>query len=85
MNTITSVTQGRLDIYHAVISGSGGNQSVVLLAILTSVNMTGTSTRTPTIVAKATGEVGPNREIATATDNSKKLDAPIIPAGAAIQ
>ena len=46
--------------------------------------MTGTSTNTPTIVARATGEVVPNRAMATATDSSKKLDAPIMPAGAAI-
>ena len=35
--------------------------------------------------AWATGDVGPNSEMATATDNSKKLDAPIMPAGAAMQ
>ena len=46
--------------------------------------MTGTSTRTPTTVASATGEDVPKRETATATDNSKKLDAPIIAAGAMI-
>ena len=46
--------------------------------------MTGTSVKTPTTVARAAGEVVPNKAIATATDSSKKLDAPIIPAGAAI-
>ena len=46
--------------------------------------MTGTSTIMPTVVAKATGEVAPNKAIATATASSKKLEAPIIPAGAAI-
>jgi hypothetical protein len=30
------------------------------------------------------GEDAPNNVMATATDNSKKLEAPIIPAGAAI-
>ena len=50
----------------------------------TSVNITGTSTRTSTIVASAAGDLGPKREMVTATDSSKKLDAPIIPAGAAI-
>jgi len=58
---------------------------VVLLAILTRVSMTGTSTKTPTTVANATGEVGPKSEIATATASSKKFEAPIIPAGAAIE
>ena len=46
--------------------------------------MTGTSVKTPTTVARTAGEVVPNNAIATATDNSKKLEAPIIPAGAAI-
>ena len=31
------------------------------------------------------GGVGPNSEMATATESSKKLDAPIMPAGAAMQ
>jgi len=62
-----------------------GNQCFVLFAIFTKVNITGTSTKTPTIVAKATGDVAPNSAIATATDNSKKLDAPIKADGAAIQ
>lgn len=46
--------------------------------------MMGTSVSTPTVVANAAGEVVPNNAIATATDSSKKLDAPIIPAGAAM-
>ena len=46
--------------------------------------MTGTSVNTPTTVASTAGDVVPNNAIATATDNSKKFDAPIIPAGAAI-
>ena len=46
--------------------------------------MTGTSVSTPKVVASAAGEVVPNSAIATATASSKKLDAPIIPAGAAI-
>ena len=52
--------------------------------MFTRLSITGTSTNTPTTVANATGEEVPKSEIATATDNSKKLDAPIIPAGAAI-
>ncbi len=60
-----------------------GNQPCVLFAIFTSINMTGTSVNTPTVVARA-AESAPNRAMATATDNSKKFDAPIIPAGAAM-
>ena len=58
---------------------------LVLLAIITRNNMTGTSTRTPTTVANAAPDSNPKREIATATASSKKLLAPIIPAGAAIE
>ena len=50
----------------------------------TSINITGTSVNTPTVVASAAGDVVPNSAIATATANSKKFDAPIIPAGAAM-
>jgi len=56
---------------------------LVLFAIFTKVSMTGTSTRTPTTVAMVAPDCSPNTEIATATANSKKLEAPIIPAGAA--
>lgn len=55
-----------------------------LFAMRTRLSMTGTSTRTPTTVASATGEVGPKSEIATTTESSKKFEAPIIAAGAAI-
>ena len=44
----------------------------------------GTSVSTPTVVASAAGDDAPNKAIATATASSKKLEAPIIPAGAAI-
>lgn len=47
-------------------------------------SMTGTSVNTPTVVASAAGLVVPNNAIATATASSKKFEAPIIPAGAAI-
>ena len=47
--------------------------------------MTGTSISTPTTVTKAAPELRPNKEIATATDNSKKLLAPIIDAGEQMQ
>ena len=46
--------------------------------------MTGTSVSTPTVVASAAGDDVPNNAMATATASSKKFDAPIIPAGAAI-
>ena len=57
---------------------------LVLLAILQSRSITGTSVNTPTVVASAAGEDVPNSATATATASSKKFDAPIIPAGAAI-
>lgn len=60
------------------------NHPFVLFAIFTKNNITGTSTNTPTIVANVAGDETPNNAIDTATDNSKKFDAPIIPAGAAI-
>lgn len=47
-------------------------------------SMVGTSVSTPTVVAKVAGDSIPNNAIATATASSKKLDAPIIPAGAAM-
>lgn len=56
----------------------------VCFAILTSESMIGTSVSTPTVVANAAPLCNPNRLIATATASSKKLEAPIIPAGAAI-
>jgi len=64
--------------------GNLENHFLVLFAILTRISITGTSTSTPTIVARATGLFVPKRDMATATASSKKLDAPIIPAGAAI-
>ena len=63
---------------------TSANHPFVLPAIFTSVNITGTSVKTPTVVASAAGLVVPNRAIATATASSKKFEAPIMPAGAAI-
>lgn len=60
------------------------NLLFVDLAILTSESMMGTSVSTPTVVARAAPLCMPNRLIATATASSKKLEAPIIPAGAAM-
>jgi hypothetical protein len=54
-----------------------------LFTIATKESMTGTSTKTPTTVAKAAPELSPNKEIATATASSKKLDVPIKHAGPA--
>ena len=54
-------------------------------ANFTNISITGTSTNTPTTVASVAPEDNPKSEIATATANSKKLDAPIIPQGAAIE
>ena len=45
--------------------------------------MVGTSVRTPTVVANATPGLAGQREVATATANSKKLLGPIKEAGAA--
>ena len=50
----------------------------------TSDSITGTSTNTPTTVAKAAPAFKPNKEIATATANSKKFEVPIRQAGPAI-
>ncbi|HQK34697.1 MAG TPA: hypothetical protein PK074_08220 [Spirochaetales bacterium] len=50
----------------------------------TSKSITGTSVNTPTVQASTTGESGPNRAIATATESSKKSEAAINDAGAAI-
>jgi hypothetical protein len=55
--------------------GTGANQWRVGLTMATSDNMTGTSTSTPTMVDSAAPEFRPNREMATATASSKKLDS----------
>lgn len=60
------------------------NQVLVPFATRTSASITGTSTNTPTTVTNAAPDCKPKSDIATATANSKKLLAPIIPAGAAI-
>lgn len=49
-----------------------GKYPLVLLAIRSN-SITGTSVDTPTVVARAAGEVVPNKAIATATANSKKF------------
>ena len=50
----------------------------------TNISITGTSIRTPTTVARVAPDFKPKSEIATATASSKKLLAPIMPAGAAM-
>lgn len=61
------------------------NLSSIEFAILTKSSITGTSTNTPTTVARVAPDDRPNSEMDTATDSSKKLDAPIIPHGAAME
>ena len=58
---------------------------MVRLANTTSESITGTSTNTPTTVAKAAPEFSPNKLIATATASSKKFEVPISAAGAAVE
>ena len=60
------------------------NQLRVWLQILQTDSITGTSTSTPTTVARAAPEEGPKRVMATATASSKKLLAPIRAPGAAM-
>jgi len=52
------------------------NHFCVLFAIDTKINIIGTSSKTPTTVAKAAPDARPKRDIATATASSKKLLAP---------
>ncbi len=52
------------------------NLNLVRLATATKDNITGTSTNTPTTVARAAPEFKPNKLIATTTANSKKFDVP---------
>src|SRR5690554_6922468 len=67
------------------ISDQAGNLSRVLLAMRTSISINGTSTSTPTTVASAAPDCRPNRAMAAATASSKKLLAPIMAPGAAMQ
>ncbi len=59
--------------------------SLVLFTIKTATNIIGTSTKTPTTVARAAPDSKPNNTIAVATANSKKLLAPIKAEGPATQ
>src|SRR3970040_115212 len=60
-----------------------GNQCRVRLQTEQTDNRTGTSMSTPTTVARAAPESGPNSAIAVATASSKKLLAPMSAPGAA--
>lgn len=55
------------------------------LDILTSVNIIGTSTNTPTTVTRVAPDCNSNKDIDTTTANSKKLFAYIIPEDDAIE
>jgi hypothetical protein len=61
----------------------GENQWRVRLHAAQTESMTGTSTKTPTTVANAAPDCGPNSAMAVATASSKKLLAPISAPGAA--
>jgi len=58
-------------------SAISGNQARVRLQAAHTEGITGTSMSTPTTVAKAAPEPGPNKAMAVATAGSKKLLAPI--------
>lgn len=75
--------KGWVSIHRLPIKISFSEVSRVALAILTRVSITGTSTRTPTTVARAAPDSRPKSDMATATASSKKLLAPIMTAGAA--
>src|SRR6476659_9019312 len=62
-----------------------GNQCRVRLHAAHTESITGTSTSTPTTVASAAPDSGPNNAIAVATASSKKLLAPISAPGAATE
>src|SRR4249920_2849400 len=64
---------------------SAGNQCLVRLQTRQIESITGTSTSTPTTVTNAAPDSAPNRAIAVATANSKKLLAPINAPGAATE
>ena len=66
-----------------VVASTVANQPRVRLQTAQTESITGTSTSTPTTVARAAPDSGPNRAIAVATASSKKLLAPISAPGAA--
>ena len=76
----TSREQDSLHMFRSSLANMDADE----VAIFIRSSLTGTSTSTPTVVARAAGDVVPKIAIATATANSKKLDAPIMPEGAAM-
>jgi hypothetical protein len=68
----------------APAAARASNRPRARFATATSDSITGTSISTPTTVARAAHDCRPNRLMATATASSKKLDVPIIAAGAAM-
>src|SRR5690606_7482398 len=67
-----------------MLGAASGNQWRVRLHTAHTDNITGTSMSTPTIVARAAPDSGPNKAMAVATASSKKLLAPIRAPGAAM-
>ncbi len=63
--------------FHALPSCGVANQPRVRLQAAQTDSITGTSTNTPTTVASAAPDSGPNSAMAVATASSKKLDAAI--------
>jgi hypothetical protein len=59
------------------------NFDLLLFIISTRDSITGTSTNTPTVIAKVTPESTPNKIVDTAIASSKKLLAPMKAVGAA--
>src|SRR5947209_2293156 len=72
-------------LFHALPRSGTGNQWRVRLQAAQTDSMTGTSTKTPTTVASAAPDSGPNSAMAVATASSKKLEAPISAPGAATE
>lgn len=76
---------GRFLLNRRVIYHLRLNLFSIELANFTKANITGTSTRTPTTVVSVAPDNNPNKDIETATESSKKFDAPIMLQGAAIE
>ncbi len=77
------IQQQEIDATEVIIK-TADKEIVITEPNVSKVNMMGTSVKTPTTVANVAPLFKPKREMATATDNSKKLLAPIMAAGQAI-
>ena len=62
---------------------SNWNFDLFLFIICTRDSITGTSTKTPTVIVNVTSEWTPNKIVDTATASSKRLLAPMKAVGAA--